>query len=128
MIELQVVTNKSCSHCKRYIKEAEQYVKKLTILDILQDPSVARVPHSRLFDNGTLVAEWDGMKVDPILAYIGGDNMKIKFTMECRDKYTGETYKRGSTREVAKERAQELIESGVAKVVEKKNDQDNDKQ
>lgn len=127
MTKLKVITGSTCSRCRSYVKEAAQYVDEIEEANIMTEPSIRRVPHSRLFVDGTLVKEWEGANLEPLHSYLGGNSMKVKFLTECRDKYTNETYKKGATRVFSDERAKDFIEAGVAKEVKAKNDTDNDK-
>jgi hypothetical protein len=124
---LKVITSKSCGHCKNYVRLAERYVDVETA-DIMTDPSVRSVPYSRLYDENTLVAEWAGANIEPLFENLRGEYMRIRFKMDCYDKYTGQLYKKGAVKMMPEERAKELIEAGVASEVKTKNDKDKNKQ
>lgn len=123
---LKIITSKTCPHCKPYVRLAQKYVEVETA-DILADPSVRSVPYSRLYDQGTLIAEWGGANIEPLFKSLEGDYMRVRFKMETIDKYTGQRYKKGSVKMFKDQRAQELIEAGVAVEVKAKNDKDQDK-
>lgn len=123
---LKVITSGACGHCKKYVALAERYINVETA-DILTDPSVHAVPYSRLYDENTLIAEWSGANIEPLFDALKEDYMRIRFVTECIDKFTGQLYKKGAVKMFPKERANELIELGVAKEVKSKNDKDNDK-
>jgi hypothetical protein len=124
---LKIVTSRSCGHCKKYAELAARYVPVETV-DLLQDPTVRSVPYSRLYDENTLVAEWSGANIEPLFESLRGEYMRIRFKMDCYDKYTGQLYKKGAVKMMPEERAKELIEAGVASEVKIKNDKDKNKQ
>ena len=126
---LKIITSKACPHCKNYARLAERYVDVETA-DIMTDPTVHSVPYSRLYDNGTLIAEWGGANIEPLFESLRGDYMRVRFKVETIDKYTGQFYKKGEIKLFKENRAQELIDAGVAEEVKskkKKDDNDTDK-
>lgn len=123
---LKITTSKSCPHCKNYARLAERYVDVETA-DLMTDPTVRSVPYSRLYDDNTLVAEWAGANIEPLFDALEGQFMRIRFKMDCYDKYTGSLYKKGAVKMLPEQRARELIEAGVASEVKSKNDKNNDK-
>lgn len=48
----------------------------------------------------------------------GGQQMKIKFLKECKDKYNGTTYQIGQELVFSVERAKEILSTGYAEIVE----------
>ena len=116
---IEVVTSSSCSHCRAYVQELSKYIQVIEY-DVLQGVrKVKAVPYSFLYVDGTLVNEWLGNDIRPLFKEV--EEVKVKFTRECQDKYTGEIYKENSVKEFPKERAEELIQLKVAK-----NDKDTD--
>ena len=123
---LKIITSKSCPHCKNYVRLAERYVDVETA-DIMTDPSVRCVPYSRLYDDNTLVAEWGGANIEPLFESLRGEYMRVRFKMDCYDKYTGQLYKKGAVKMLPEQRCKELIDAGVAAEVKSKNDKNTDK-
>lgn len=123
---LKVITSRACGHCKKYVALAERYINVETA-DIMTDPSVHAVPYSRLYDDNTLVAEWGGANIEPLFESLRGEYMRIRFKMDCYDKYTGQLYKKGAVKMFPEARCKELIDAGVATEVKSKNDKNTDK-
>ena len=122
---LEIITHHSCAHCRRYAELARKYAEVVEY-DISVKP-VKTTPYSYLYDNGTLIAEWEGATLQPLFDLMGGPRMKLRFSRECRDKHTNEVYKKGSKREFPEQRAKELIAAGVAVEIKPKNDKRTDK-
>lgn len=120
-MKIEIITHHTCAHCRRYAELARKYAEVVEY-DISVKPAKG-VPYSRLYDNGTLIAEWQGATLQPLFDFIGGPKMRVRFSITCRDKYTGETYKKGAIRSFPDKRAKELIAEGVAvEVKARKND------
>lgn len=111
---LEVVTSSSCNHCRSYVTKASKYLP-VREYDIIQGVrKVKGVPYSFLFEDVMLIREWLGNDLTPIF---GDKRMKIKFTRDCQDKYTGEIYNKGTVKDFPEERAEELKNLKVAKDV-----------
>ena len=127
-MELTVITSKGCGHCRAYInaiRAAAPHIDIKTVwLDEMKSRRPEQVPHTYLYDEGTLIREWAGATLRPIFDL--EDHMKIRFKRDARDKYTGQKYKKGSVKDFPEARAQEIIATGIATEVKPKNDNDHD--
>lgn len=119
-MRLVVIASRSCGHCTKYARLAGEYIP-VNVFDISQIKTLKRkitgVPYSILYDDDTVIAEWQGADLEPLFEYMEGPKMKVRFTTDCHDKYTLKLYKKGTVREFPEQRARELIEAGVAKEV-----------
>ena len=129
-MRLVVIASPGCGHCNKYAQEASEYVPvKLFPLSHIKKlgRKISGVPYSLLYDDQTIIAEWQGADIAPLFSYMKDEKMKVRFKINCRDKYTNEEYRKGRTKEFPRPRAQELIQAGAATEVKPKHDNDNSK-
>lgn len=128
-MRLVIVASSNCPHCSKYAREAGKYVP-VSLFDIAHIKQLKRritgVPYSLLYDDNTLIGEWQGANLEPLFALMEGDKMKIRFRITCRDKYTGVQYKKGSVRTFPEARAKEIIATGAATEVKSRDKRDSE--
>lgn len=119
-MRLVIVASRSCGHCRKYARMAGEYVP-VSLFDVSNIKALKRqitgVPYSILYDDNTVIGEWQGTNLEPLFDLMEGEKMKIRFLIDCVDKHTGKPYKKGSVRTFPEARAKEIIATGAAKEV-----------
>lgn len=130
MKRLVIITSRSCPHCRNYVRRATEYLPA-TVFDLSEIKAVKRkitgVPYTFVYDDETVLKEWQGANIEPLFECMEEKNMKVKFLVDTVDKYNRTYYKRNTVREFPAERAEELIKAGVAKEQVKKSDSNNNR-